>query len=192
MPTVLVVKDATLRDKTMGRILDAMGEEVVQDRLGSATITARLADVLITRIIRNWAESQPAASNGWIAAIRDPRIGRVIAAVHREPGHAWSMDSLAAMARMSRSVFAERFASVMGIPPGKYVAHWRMHTACEWLRSDRTTVAEAATRLGYDSEAAFSRAFKRFAGRPPSAVRRDGRATNGAAPSIRERKARAD
>jgi AraC-like DNA-binding protein len=73
---------------------------------------------------------------------------------------------------MSRSVLAERFTALVGESPGRYLARWRMHLACEWFKRDRTTVAEAASRLGYGSEAAFSRAFKRLAGRPPSEIRR--------------------
>jgi len=85
------------------------------------------------------------------------------------------VESLADVAKTSRSVFSERFASLVGVPPARYLARWRMHVASGWLRSDRVTVAEASQRLGYESEAAFSRAFKRFSGVPPSTVRRQGR-----------------
>lgn len=168
----LVLRGAAMKDPTLTMILDAMSAEI----RGHATVMARLADVLVTRVIRDWAESRRDDAEGWLAAVRDPRIGRAIAAVHQRPGDPWSLESLSRVAKVSRSVFAERFTSIVGVPPARYVAQWRMRLATEWLREGKTTVAEASTRLGYDSEAAFSRAFKRFVGRPPSAVRREGRA----------------
>jgi AraC-like DNA-binding protein len=135
----------------------------------------RLADVVITRVIRAWVESRDADTHGWLAAIRDPFIGRALAAMHQRPGGRWSVESLADVAQVSRSVFAERFATVVGMPPARYLAQWRMHIAHGWLRDDQRTVAETASRLGYESEAAFSRAFKRWSGVPPSALRRQGR-----------------
>lgn len=176
MPPVLLLRKAMQHDPTLSRVLDAMAEEVGASRVGSSTIMVRLADVLVTSVIRDWAESQGDDARGWLAGARDRRVGRVLAAIHREPERAWSLDALSRVASTSRSVFSERFAAVVGIPPARYVARWRMHLACEWLREGKVTVAEAAARLGYDSEAAFSRAFKRHAGRPPSAVRREGRA----------------
>jgi AraC-like DNA-binding protein len=85
------------------------------------------------------------------------------------------LESLARVASASRSVFAERFRALVGMSPGRYLTEWRMSLASDWLRTRRATVAEAAAKLGYESEAAFSRAFKRFAGRPPSTLRREGR-----------------
>lgn len=174
MPPVLLLRGASQRDPLLRAIVDAMTEEVRTKRVGAATIMVRLADVMITRVIREWAESRHADTRGWLAAIRDPRIGRVLAAIHERPGDSWSLASLAKTARMSRSVLAERFAAIVGTSPARYLTRWRMHLACGWLRRDRTSVAEAAARLGYGSEAAFSRAFKRYAGRPPSAMRRQG------------------
>jgi AraC-like DNA-binding protein len=131
----------------------------------------RLADIVITRVIRAWAESQAEGTRGWLGAIKDPQIGIALAAIHRDPGRAWSVESLADVSKVSRSVFAERFNAVVGMPPARYLARWRVHVASGWLRSDRVTVAEAADRLGYDSEAAFSRAFKRISGVAPSTLR---------------------
>lgn len=184
MPRVLLLRDGKKSDPVLHTIVDVMTTEVLEQRLGHATIMVRLADVLIARTIRAWAESRRDATHGWLAAVRDQRVGRAIAAIHRRPGERWSLASLSRVAGASRSVFAERFMDVVGIPPARYVAAWRMRLACEWLGSRRVTVAEAAARLGYDSEAAFSRAFKRFTGRPPSAVRREG-----AAPGALTRKA---
>jgi AraC-like DNA-binding protein len=132
----------------------------------------RLADAVIAYVVRLWVEARSGDTSGWLAAIRDPKIGRALAAIHRRPGHKWSVEGLARVARTSRSIFSERFTAVVGVPPAQYVARWRMHLASVWLRKDRATVVEVAARLGYDSEASFSRAFKRFLGKPPSAFRR--------------------
>jgi AraC-like DNA-binding protein len=99
-------------------------------------------------------------------------IGRALAAIHRQLGHRWSVESLAVVARTSRSIFAERFRSVVGMSPARYITRWRMHVASIWLQTERHTVAEVAARVGYDSEASFSRAFKRILGAPPSEFRR--------------------
>jgi AraC-like DNA-binding protein len=175
MPRVLMLRGAAEKDATLAPILRAMEEEVLAQRVGSATIMVRLADVLIARVIRDWVESRRHDTHGWLAATCDPRVGRALAAMHRSPGNPWSLDSLAREAGTSRSVFAERFMTLVGVAPGRYLTQWRMRLAREWLASNRTNVAEAAARLGYESEAAFSRAFKRFVGCPPSAVRREGR-----------------
>ncbi|WP_104983153.1 AraC family transcriptional regulator [Sorangium cellulosum] len=183
MPPLLLVRGGGADDTVLPVLLDAMADEVLRRRVGAATVMTRLADVVITRVIRAWVESRSEDTRGWLAAIRDPQIGRALAAIHQRPGEPWSVESLADVASMSRSLFSERFAAVVGVPPARYLARWRMHVASGWLRDDRVTVAEAAERLGYDSEAAFSRAFKRFSGVPPSAVRRRGRDEGAQAPA---------
>jgi AraC-like DNA-binding protein len=172
MPPMLLVRNGANDDPSLPALLEAMAEEVLSQRVGAAGMMRRLADVVITRVIRAWVEGRHADSSGWLAALRDPKIGRALVAIHRRPGEAWSLDALADVARISRSRFAERFAAVLGIPPVQYVARWRMHLAAGWLRNERLTVAEVATRLAYESEASFSRAFKRLMGVPPSALRR--------------------
>ncbi|WP_437995390.1 AraC family transcriptional regulator [Sorangium sp. So ce185] len=175
MPPMLLVRGGGAEDGVLPVLLDAMADEVLRRRVGAATVMTRLADVVITRVVRAWVESRKEDADGWLAAIRDPQIGRALAAIHQRPGDPWSVESLADVAKMSRSIFSERFAALVGAPPARYLARFRMHVASGWLRDDRVTVAEAAVRLGYDSEAAFSRAFKRFAGVPPSSLRRQGR-----------------
>jgi AraC-like DNA-binding protein len=173
MPPVLLVRGAGSDDATLPALLDAMAAEVTSHRVGTATILTRLADVVITRVIRAWveAESRSDETTGWLVAIRDPQIGRALAALHRRPGQRWSVETLAEVANTSRSIFAERFAAVVGMSPVRYLARWRMRLATLWLRDPRITVAEVAARLGYESEASFSRAYKRLLGVPPSAVR---------------------
>lgn len=174
MPPMLLVRAGAREDPMLPVLLDAMAQEVLDARIGAATVMTRLADVVITRVVRSWAESRTFTrdAKGWLAALRDPQIGQALLAIHRRPGEPWNVSSLAKLAGVSRSVFSERFSHVVGLPPAKYLAQWRMHIAGLWLSEERITVAEAAGRLGYDSEAAFSRAFKRFRGVPPSVVRR--------------------
>jgi AraC-like DNA-binding protein len=174
MPPILLVRQATVSDPTLPALLDAMAAEVIGQRIGAATILTRLADVVITRVVRMWAEHRHDDTTGWLAAITDPKIGRVLAAIHRRPTIWWTVDSLARAAGMSRSMFCERFSAIMGLAPGRYVAQWRMRIASVWLSRERVTVAIAAERLGYESEAAFSRAFKRVVGIPPSSLKRSG------------------
>jgi len=173
MPPLLLVRGGAADDATLPPILDAMAAEVLARRVGAATVMTRLADVVIARVVRAWAESRTEDTRGWLAAIRDPQIGRALAAIHQRPGEPWTVESLADVAKTSRSVFSERFTALVSVPPARYLTQWRMHLASGWLRNDRVTVAEAAMRLGYESEAAFSRAFKRFTGVPPSALRRE-------------------
>jgi AraC-like DNA-binding protein len=171
MPPVLLVRGGGTTDKVLPALLEAMADEVSAQRLGAATIMTRLADVIITRVIRAWVEARSEDTTGWLAAIRDPKIGRALAGIHRRPGHPWTVASLADVALTSRSMFSQRFTSVVGMPPARYLTRWRMHLASLWLRNERLTVSETAARLGYESEASFSRAFKRSRGVPPSALR---------------------
>jgi AraC-like DNA-binding protein len=171
MPEVLHVRGGGSDDPSLLPLLEAMALEIGNQRVGAATVMTRLADIVITRVVRGWADSRTEDTTGWLAAIRDPQIGKALAAFHRRPSQAWSVVSLAAAANLSRSIFSERFAAVLGTPPAAYVARWRMHLAGTWLRAKRLTVSEVATRLGYESEASFSRAFKRFMGASPSTFR---------------------
>jgi AraC-like DNA-binding protein len=174
MPSVLLLRSIAERDPVLPLLLDTMASEVRAERMGGATMLSRLADVVIARVIRAWAEEHRDDTKGWLAAVHDPKIGRAIAAIHRNPGSDWSLEKLAGVACVSRSVFAGRFAQLVGISPARYVTRLRMEIACDWLRSDRATVAQVAERLGYDSETSFSRAFKRHIGIAPSQARRDG------------------
>jgi AraC-like DNA-binding protein len=172
MAPVLLVRGASMTDRSLPSLLETMAEEVIAERPGAATIVARLADLVIAKLIRQWLEANEQDSAAWLAAVRDPRIGRALAAMHREPGRDWSVQSLADIAFMSRSIFTDRFAALTGLPPAQYLARRRMHLASTWMRRERLSVAEIAARLGYESEASFSRAFKRVLGMPPSAFRR--------------------
>ncbi len=169
MPEVLLVRAAEAADPSLVMLLETMAAELAAQRIGGATVMARLADAILTRVLRGWVEARAGETTGWLAAIRDPQIGRALAAIHRRPEHAWSVTALAEVAGMSRSLFSDRFTAVVGASPAHYVARWRMHLARTWLRADR--VSDVAARLGYQSEAAFSRAFKRAVGHAPSKLR---------------------
>lgn len=144
---------------------------------GGETVITRLADVLVIQAIRSWIEQDPAARTGWLGALRDGQVGRAIALIHRDPARAWTVADLAAEVAMSRSAFSARFTRLVGEPPMQYLARWRMLVARTSLVEDGVTLGELAPRLGYQSEAAFSRAFKRFMGVSPGSVRRNGAAT---------------
>lgn len=151
------------------RLIAAEGREL---RPGGEAVITRLSDILVIQAIRSWIAAEPAGDSGWLGALRDPRIGQAMSLVHRDPARPWSVASLAREIAMSRSAFAARFTDLVGEPVMQYVTRWRMHVALDRLRHDDLSVAELAPRLGYESEAAFSRAFKRTIGIAPGAVRR--------------------
>ena len=173
MPEMMTVGTLLDRYPEILPMLEAMAREACTERAGFAAILARLADVVSASIVRGWVECGcGGASNcGWIDALRDARLGRVIAALHRDPGRDWTVAELAAEMGSSRSVFAERFLAVTGLTPLRYLADLRMRLAAQWIGRDRMPIEAAAHRLGYGSQAAFSRAFKRVIGQSPGAVR---------------------
>lgn len=171
MPEVMRVGTLLDRYPEIPPMLAAMEREARQRRAGFAGILARLAEVVAASIVRGWVECGCGDATGWIEALRDPRLGRAIAAMHREPGRDWTVAGLAAAAGTSRSVFAERFLAATGMTPLRYVIELRMRLAAQWIGRDRMPIDVAAARLGYGSQAAFSRAFKRVRGHPPGALR---------------------
>ena len=152
--------------------LRLMAVEAQEMRPGGEAVVTRLADILVIQTIRSWIAKDPAAQSGWLGALQDRQIGRALALVHRNPSHPWTVESLANEVAMSRSAFAARFTSLVGEPAMHYVARWRMNVAVTWLKEDDVPLAEVAGRLGYESEAAFRRTFKRVIGSSPGAVRR--------------------
>jgi len=152
--------------------LRLMAAEAKALKPGGETVVTRLADVLVVQAIRAWIAEDPSAQTGWLGALQDPQIGRAILLVHRQPEVDWTVESLAREAGMSRSAFAVRFRELVGESPMQYVTRWRMQLAVKFLHEEDTPLADLAGRLGYGSEAAFSRAFKRAMGVSPGAVRR--------------------
>jgi AraC-like DNA-binding protein len=160
----------------MNSTLRFIAAEARELRAGGETVITRLADILVIQAIRAWVSRDPDARKGWLGALRDPQIGRAIALVHRDPERSWTLGSLASTVGMSRSAFAGRFTALVGEPAMRYVARWKMHAAQMWLERGDASLGELARRLGYESEAAFSRAFKRLMGVTPGAVKRGRRA----------------
>src|SRR6201996_8733039 len=161
MPEVMLVGTLLERYPELRTMLDATERESQTRRAGFAGILARLADVVSAFIVRGWVECGCGDATGWVEALRDPRLGRIIAAFHREPGRDWTLSGLAAEMGSSRSVIAERFLKVTGTTPLRYLTELRMSLAADWISRERMPIEVAAHRLGYGSQAAFSRAFKR-------------------------------
>ena len=171
MPEVMVADTQGQRYPDLVPILDAMKREICSGRIGFAGVLARLAEVGAAMIVRGWVESGCESAFGLIAALRDPRLAPAILALHRQPGKQWTVSALAAESHVSRSVFAQRFQDTIGVPPLRYATTLRMRLAHQWLSRERISIDVVAERLGYTSQAAFSRAFKRINGQPPGASR---------------------
>lgn len=171
MPEVMRVDTLLARQPEIEPMLKAMERETCTPRVGSVGIMARLADVLAASIVRGWVECGGDDAAGWFEVLRDPRLGRAIGALHRTPGRNWTVADLAAEAGCSRSMFAERFQSMTGQSPLRYLAELRMRLATQWIEHERQPIDVIAQRLGYASQAAFSRAFKRITGQSPGMAR---------------------
>jgi AraC-like DNA-binding protein len=141
---------------------------------GRGGVLDRLAEVMFVLVVRHHMQRAPELA-GFLAAVKDERIARVLTLLHRAPGKGWRISTLAREAGMSRTVFAERFASLLGQTPMQYLATWRMHVADEMLRDGRSSVAQIAAQVGYQTEGAFRRAFKRIRGIGPGYARRSAR-----------------
>src|SRR5262249_32306147 len=152
--------------------LQFLADETRETRPGTATIVSRLTDIIFVQALRVWLDAAPTAAMPWLRAIRDRRIGVALGGIHQSPERPWTIASLAAEAAMSRSAFAARFKTLVGEPPLTYLTRWRMLTASSWLRTNDLSVAEIADRIGYQSEAAFTKAFKRQFAMSPAVFRR--------------------
>ncbi|GAB2793900.1 AraC family transcriptional regulator [Streptomyces daliensis] len=171
MPDVMLVNAEGERYPGLMPILASMRREVCTARVGFAGVLARLAEVAAAMIVRGWIECGCDDTSGLIAALRDPRLAHAILALHQQPGHHWTVAELAERSNVSRSVFADRFQATIGTPPLRYATELRMLLAGQWLAQDTLTVESVAQRLGYTSQASFSRAFKRVTGHSPGASR---------------------
>jgi AraC-like DNA-binding protein len=156
--------------------LQSFARQVVEEsqarRVGADSVLTRLAELMFVEVLRRYIETLPPDQHGWLAGLRDDAVGRTLGLLHGDPAHAWTLDELAAKVAMSRSAFADRFSTFVGRPPMQYLAHWRMHLAAQRLATGRAKIATIAAEVGYESEEAFSRAFKRLMGVSPAAWRR--------------------
>jgi len=154
-------------------------------RPGGEAMLARMSEMMFVDAVRRYADQLPAESVGWLAGLRDRFVGRALALMHEQPAERWTIDELGRRVGLSRSALHERFAQLIGMPPMQYLAQWRMQAAARLLLETRSTVATVALDVGYDSEAAFARAFKRLVGQPPAAWRREREAGNAPLPPAR-------
>lgn len=151
--------------------LQFVASEMASGLPGAQTVVSRLADILFVQAIRAYLAESGARSKGWLRGLLDPQIGHALALMHQRPEAPWTVQSLAADVGMSRSAFAARFTDLVEESPLVYLTRWRMSRASTLLRGT-SGIAEVATKVGYDAESAFSKAFKRWMGKAPGAYRR--------------------
>ncbi|MFY2559618.1 AraC family transcriptional regulator [Corallococcus terminator] len=172
LPTLLHVRaDDPRSPRWLESTLRFVAAEIEAKQPGHETVVSRLADVLFVQALRAHLES-PSGENGWLRALVDPRIGTVLQRVHEKPEAPWTLEGLARLAGMSRSVFAERFKSLVGEAPLAYIGRWRMHRAMALMRGRDVALAEVARAVGYETESSFGKAFRRWVGVTPGAFRR--------------------
>jgi AraC-like DNA-binding protein len=170
LPRVLRVSDH--ETGAMSAFVSFAVAESKTPRMGGECVLGRVSELMFVAVVRRYVETLPAGRSGWLAALRDDSVGRVLAALHQSPARHWSLDLLARDVGLSRSVLAERFTHFVGQPPMQYLTNWRMQLAASHLVGSSDGMAAIAERVGYESEAAFSRAFKKVVGVPPSEWRR--------------------
>lgn len=139
---------------------------------GGATVISKLSELMFVEAVRRYIETLPPEETGWLAGLRDPAVGRAMALMHTRAKEDWTAETLASAVNLSRSAFADRFTQLVGMPPMRYLTNWRMQLAAQRLRDTRQTVAQIAFDVGYESEAAFTRAFRREMGQPPATWRK--------------------
>ena len=148
--------------------------ESSMSRPGAQSMLAKLSELMFVDALRRYIENMPPGGKGWLAGVRDAHIGRALALLHAKPDRPWTVDELAREVALSRSAFAERFTALVTEPPIQYLMRWRLALAAQKLRSGREAIARVAEHSGYESEAAFSRSFKREFGMSPAAWRKAG------------------
>jgi AraC-like DNA-binding protein len=182
LPRVIHVRGTDEGASVLRRLVELAAAESSAPTAGSDCVLARLSELLFVEIVRRYVATLPPENVGWFAGLRDDSIGRALQKLHERPAHPWTLEELAKEVGVSRSILAERFAHFVGIPPIQYLAQWRIQLAAALLRSSTAGLAEIAERVGYGSEAALSRAFKRWVGIAPAPYRRGDLATRPPAP----------
>jgi AraC-like DNA-binding protein len=161
-------RKTTPADGMLEQFIRFAAAETSNKRAGAQSILNRLSELMFVEAIRAHMDRLPDSNTGWLAGLHDPLVGRVLTLLHARPADPWTLEDLAVSAGTSRSALAERFSALMGYPPIHYLTRWRMQLAAKRLRDSNAKVAAVAQEVGYDSEAAFSRAFKKFSGCAPS------------------------
>ncbi len=171
LPPMIHVRGAA-DDNGLGQFMRVAIDESQQKRAGGECVLARLSELMFVEVVRRYLKSLPEEHTGWLAGLRDRHVGRALSLLHGDPAHPWTLEALAQWAGLSRSALADRFTHFVGQPPMQYLARWRMQVAAGLLAGGHASVAGVALAVGYDSEAAFSRAFKKAVWQPPAAWRR--------------------
>ncbi|MBE7199215.1 MAG: AraC family transcriptional regulator [Parafilimonas terrae] len=171
LPAIVHVRDASNQAAVLRWSLEQLARELNQHPPGGALMADHLAQIMLLQVLRLWLASDQARQAGWLRALADPRLARALAALHAEPQRRWRLDELATRAGLSRTVFAQRFHETVGLTPLDYLRRWRMHLAADRLRRTQASVATIAHGVGYESDAAFSTAFRRLFGRSPQQYR---------------------
>jgi AraC-like DNA-binding protein len=187
LPRVLHVPGNVLgRDSWIGQFLSAAVAESSTRRPGGEAVLELMSKMMFVESLRRHIDTLPTEQTGWLAGMRDPNVGRALAAMHDDPGRPWTLERLGEEAGLSRSSLHERFTHFVGQPPMQYLTQWRIQVAAGLLRDTPSKVLDVAQEVGYESEAAFSRAFRRVVGQSPGAWRAGRTAAGGhlAAPPV--------
>jgi AraC-like DNA-binding protein len=171
LPPMLHVKRSSAAGSLTFDLMRVALEESQQRRAGGETILAKVSELMFLNAVRQYIDSLPADSTGWLAALRDRYVSAALRAMHAKPAEPWTLDSLGREAGLSRTAFATRFSEVMGIPAIQYLSNWRLQVAAGLLDRQGMSIGQVAADVGFGSEAAFNRAFKRQVGMPPGAWR---------------------
>lgn len=163
----LDIRDGASRDWVEASVRFA-ARELASGKFASSAVMSRLSELLFVEAVRDYASGLEAGQVGWLGGLKDPHVGRALALLHGKIDRDWTTEALAHEVSMSRSTFSERFTSLVGMPPIRYLTHWRLQLAKERLRDGRQSIAQIAHMVGYESEGSFNRAFKREFGEPPA------------------------
>jgi AraC-like DNA-binding protein len=172
LPRMLHVRSSSVSGRLTRDLISVALTETEAPVPGGKTILSKLSELMFLHAVRQHIDSLPSESTGWLGGLRDRSVGAALRLMHERPADAWSLDALAREVGMSRSAFADRFARIMGVPAMQYLGNWRLQLAARLLQGRRLSIAQAAAEVGYASEAAFNRAFKRQVGVPPGTWRR--------------------
>jgi len=170
-PVIHLPADQALQDDELQTVIRLLMRENCRSDPGSKAVKQQLMNILFVYIVRAWLAGQPECKAGWLGALRDPQVGKALALIHETPQQRWSVELLAKAVSMSRAAFAKRFSLLVGEAPLTYITRWRMDLAANLLRESNAAIVSIATRVGYESETAFSKTFRKSRGIPPGQYR---------------------
>jgi AraC-like DNA-binding protein len=185
LPQMLYAPISAMGQSWLASLIRVAADESEAGSAGGETMLAKLAELMFVEVVRKYLDHLPSDAPGWLSGLRDRQVGQALRLIHGEPARDWTLDALAREVSLSRSVFANRFGHYVGVTPMQYVARWRMQLAARRLEVPGLSIAQVGAEVGYESEAAFNRAFKKYVGTPPGAwrKRRGARGEAGAAPA---------